>query len=173
MTKKKSLRLRKLIHPRLQLRLILTFTGLVLLALVFQFVLFTSVMSETLEASGGAFSEHFASVAAAFRSVLLISLGVVLPRTAMVGILCTAKIVGPLYNNTNFLRRSLAGARPRECRRRSDDEYQDLCALVNQVTVHLREPATTAAHEAAGAHPDPAAALPAQDAPHLHGSPRT
>jgi len=162
----KSLRLRKLVHPRLQIRLTLSFVGLAFLALAFQFVLFTSVMSETLDATPGAFAEHFVEVAAAYRRVFLISLGVVLPLTALVGVMTTFRIVGPLFNISRFLRRTLDGENPPDCRLREKDEYQDLCELVNEVTAPLRVGASAPAGRHVAAATDaghPAAALPVQD----------
>ena len=157
MSTSKSLRLQKLVHPRLQLRLALTFVGLSFLALAFQFVLFTSVMSETLDRTPGAFADHFAEVAGAYQRVFLISLGVVLPLTALVGVMTTFRVVGPLFNISRFLRRTLDGENPENCRLRGGDEYQELCELVNEVTAAMRRRASA---------PDvgqPASALPAQD----------
>jgi methyl-accepting chemotaxis protein len=163
MSTSKSIRLRKLVHPRLQLRLTLTFVGLAFMALAFQFVLFVSVMSETLDRTPGAFADNFASVAGAYQRVFLTSLLVVLPLTALVGVMTTFRIVGPLFNISRFLKRTLAGERPEDCRLRSGDEYQDLCELVNQVTANLRQ-GTPGAHAGATAPgAEPAAALPAKD----------
>lgn len=166
MSTSKHLRLRKLVHPRLQMRLTLSFVGLVFLALTFQFVLFTSVMSTTLESVPGAFADQFVDVASAYQRVLLISLGVVLPLTALVGVMATFRIVGPLFNIARFLQRTLAGENPEDCRLRGGDEYQELCELVNRVSAPLRSGAPGPATErgASGASPaQPAAALPAQD----------
>ncbi len=166
MSTSKSPRLQKLVHPRLQLRLTLSFVGLAFLALAFQFVLFVSVMSETLERTPGAFADHFTEVAGAYQRVFLISLGVVLPLTALVGVMTTFRIVGPLFNITRFLKRTLAGEKPEDCRLRSGDEYQDLCELVNQVSAPLRRgaPVSSATEDASAALAgQPAAALPAQD----------
>lgn len=155
-------RLRKLVHPGLQLRLTLSFVGLAFLALAFQFVLFTSVMSETLDRSPGALSERYVEIAGAYQRVFLISLGVVLPLTAIVGVMTTFRIVGPLFNITRFLKRTLAGEKPADCRLRGGDEYQDLCELVNRVTEPLRrEQADTGTPAArAGEVDQPAGALP-------------
>lgn len=166
MSETKNLRVRKLVRPRLQLRLTLSFVGLAFLALAFQFVLFTSVMSQTLEQAPGSFSEQFVAIAGAYRRVFLISLGVVLPLTALVGVMTTFRIVGPLFNITRFLQRTLDGENPGECRLRSGDEYQDLAELVNRATEPLRQGAQAAPGAAAGRAEQveaPDAALPAQD----------
>lgn len=171
MSTSKSPRLRKLVHPRLQLRLTLSFVGLSFLALAFQFVLFTSVMSETLDSTPGAFADHFAEVAGAYRRVFLISLGVVLPLTALVGVLTTFRIVGPLFNISRFLRRTLDGENPENCRLRGGDEYQELCELVNEVTAPLRRGSSASGAGQGTAATDagqPASALPAQDRAQVH-----
>lgn len=166
MSTPKNPRLRKLVHPRLQLRLTLAFVGLAFLALTFQFVLFVSVMSETLQRVPGAFADHFTEVTGAYQRVFLISLCVVLPLTALVGVLTTFRVVGPLFNISRFLRRTLSGEKPEDCRLRGGDEYQELCELVNQVTAPLRtgapapESGALASISPAGR---PASALPAQD----------
>jgi methyl-accepting chemotaxis protein len=166
MPENKNLRMRKLVRPRLQLRLTLSFVGLAFMALAFQFVLFTSVMSQTLDGDTGAFSERFVDVAGAYQRVFLISLGVVLPLTALVGILTTFRIVGPLFNISRFLQRTLDGQNPEDCRLRSGDEYQDLADLANRVTAPLRRAAS--AGSLAGASTSngvdtPVAALPAEN----------
>lgn len=166
MPNSKTLRLRKLVHPRLQLRLTLTFVGLAFTALAFQFVLFVSVMSQTLDRTPGAFADNFAAVAGAYQRVFVTSLLVVLPLTALVGVMTTFRIVGPLFNISRFLKRILAGERPEDCRLRSGDEYQDLCELVNQVTAPLRQPLPGAHEGAPAAGAEPAAALPATDRAH-------
>lgn len=161
-----NLRLRKLVRPRLQMRLTLSFVGLAFLALAFQFVLFVSVMSQTLEAAPGAFADQFVRVADAYRRVFLISLAVVLPLTALVGVMTTFRIVGPLFNITRFLQRTLAGENPADCRLRAEDEYQDLCVLVNQVSAPMRRGATLTEDGSArveGLQAQPDAALPAQE----------
>jgi hypothetical protein len=166
MSTSKSPRLRKLVHPRLQMRLTLSFVGLAFLALAFQFVLFTSVMSETLDSTPGAFADHYVEVAAAYRRVFLISLGVVLPLTALVGVMTTFRIVGPLFSISRFLRRTLDGEKPEDCRLRSGDEYQELCELVNEVSAPLRRGAAAPGADKMTTATDtgqPAAALPAQD----------
>lgn len=163
MSNSKTFRLQKLVHPRLQLRLTLTFVGLAFMALAFQFVLFVSVMSETLERTPGAFAENFVDVAGAYQRVFVISLLVVLPLTALVGVMTTFRIVGPLFSISRFLKRTLAGERPEDCRLRGGDEYQDLCELVNQVTAPLRQGSSGAGAGATTAGAEPAAALPARD----------
>jgi len=170
MSNPKNLRVRKLVRPRLQLRLTFSFVGLAFLALAFQFVLFTSVMSQTLEQAPGAFSEQFVAVAGAYRRVFLISLGVVLPLTALVGVMTTSRIVGPLFNISRFLQRTLDGHRPEDCRLRSGDEYQDLAELANRVTAPLRGRAAGDAAAQGGSAdgaPAPDAALPAQGRSHV------
>lgn len=163
MPKTKYLRVRKLVRPRLQLRLTSAFVGLVCLALAFQFVLFTSVMSETLDKAGGAFSDQFVEISGAYQRIFVISLLVVLPLTALVGVMTTFRIVGPLFNISRFLQNTLDGKNPPNCRLRSGDEYQDLADLVNRVTEPLRRGAGERGTTPSADVEAPGAALPAED----------
>jgi hypothetical protein len=131
-------RSQKLIRPGLQLRLTLTFVGLTAFALLFQFLLFTSVTSSTLSDIPGEVSLTFAAMPEAYLRVLLLSAGVVLPLTVAVGVLATFRVAGPIYGIMRFLSRLAVGEDPGECRIRRGDEYEDLCRLANDVAEAFR-----------------------------------
>lgn len=156
----KKTRLRKLVKPRLQLELALTFAGLAGLALVFQFVLFTSIMSDMLTGLPGGFADHFELFSEAASRVLLVSLLVVLPLTALVGVFTSFRVVGPLHAIARFLERVRSGERPEDCKLRRDDEYHDLAELVNEITAPLRRGAADARGDGLEAASAPRAALP-------------
>ena len=136
--KTNKLRMRRLIAPRLQLRLTAWFLGLSTLALVGQFILMANTMSSlALELPGDPATTYDKFVAACLR-VMLLSMGVVLPLTLAVGVMTTFRIAGPVHNFKKFLTRVQRGERPEDCRIRAGDEFQDLCELLNDVTAPLR-----------------------------------
>ena len=138
MTKKSFKRRKKLIKPRLQLKLTLTFVGLSALSLLMQFVLFQNTMTRTavelpndslllMELSGGVLLRDLA-----------ISFLVFLPLTFLVGILTTFRIAGTIYRFERFLQAVRSGERPPNFRLRRGDELQDLAELLNLATEPLR-----------------------------------
>jgi hypothetical protein len=58
--------------------------------------------------------------------------------TLVVGILATFLVAGPLYRFEQFLRASLNGENPPDCRLRKGDELSEFCGLLNDATRHLR-----------------------------------
>lgn len=128
----------RLIQPRLQIRLILSFLGVSLLALTLQFALFTASLSRLAEAlpnDGDILLEH---VVEQMLVVLAISTLVLLPMTFSVGVLVTFRIAGPLFRLRRYLEEVAAGGRPADCKLRRGDELQDLCEAVNAATAPLR-----------------------------------
>ena len=134
-------RTKKLIDTRLQVKLTSYFVCLVLAALLFQFVLFASVMAdsaaELTEVSSTLYEEFRSSL---FRC-LIYSLLVVLPLTIGVGVLATFRIAGPVYRFSQFLKSVADGQRPADCVLRKGDELQELCTLLNRATAPQRLPA--------------------------------
>ena len=137
------MRLKKLIHPKLQLRLTFWFVCLSVVSLGVQFILFTSAMSDVALEMPGDAAANFDRFSSVFIEVLVQSLLIVLPLTVMTGILATFKIAGPLYRIMSFFEAVIRREHPNECRIRKDDELQDLCALANRVTEPLRKPLAT------------------------------
>jgi signal peptidase II len=128
----------KLIQPRLQLRLILSFLGVTALALTLQFILFTSTLTRLaseLPEDGPLLLEL---VPEHVLAVLFISTGVLLPLTFFVGVLVTFRIAGPLYRFELFLKDVIRGSEPADCRLRKGDELKGLCELLNEATAPLR-----------------------------------
>ena len=145
----------KLIRPRLQFKLIGAFLGLSILAMSLQFLLFVwalSALSQDLPQDGLLLLE--ATPALVLRATF-ITLVVMLPLIAGVGILVTFRVAGPVHRLEAFLSASLRGEKPADCRLRRGDELQELCALINQATATLRraENASTAG-SAGGARAD-------------------
>jgi nitrogen fixation/metabolism regulation signal transduction histidine kinase len=135
----KHKRINKLVDKPFQLKLASYFVGIVLVALLFQFVLFASSVSGT----AAAFSEVSDGLYAQFRDDLVrslfFSMVLVLPLTLGVGILVTFRVAGPIYRFGVFLREVADGAAPGDCKLREGDELQELCTLLNEATAPLRK----------------------------------
>jgi hypothetical protein len=129
----------RLVRPRLQLRLILAFLGVATLALVFQFVLFATVLSSIsadLPSDGQVLLERSTGVSV---TILLISLGVLLPLSFFVGVLVTFRVAGPLYRFERHLETIAAGKDPGVCRIRKGDELHDFCTTFNAALDRMRQ----------------------------------
>ena len=137
-------RRRKLIKPRLQLKLTLTFVGLSALSLLLQFVLFQNVLTEAALLLPNDHDVLVGETNGLLLAVLAVSFLVLLPLTFLVGVLATFRIAGPVYRFEQFLAAVRRGERPADFHLRKGDELTDLAALINEATEPLRE--TAAAH---------------------------
>jgi len=156
-----QLRKKKLILPRLQLRLVAVFLCTACLTVQATAILVSFTLARLArelpndgEALMGALPEFL-------WTNLLLGLCLLLPLTLGVGIVSTFKIAGPLYRFDKFLRDVRDGRQSEPCRLRRGDELQDLCTLLNEVTEPLRERARAHRAEVASRELDAvAAALP-------------
>lgn len=129
----------KLIQPRLQLKLISAFLGMSALALILQFLLFTSSLTELaaeIPEDGALLMER---IPAHVQRILLVSFLIFLPLSFCVGVLVTFRVAGPLYRFEMYLKQVIRGEKPADCRLRDGDELQGLCELINQATAPLRQ----------------------------------
>lgn len=132
-------RRKKLIQPRLQFRLIFTFLGVALLALLLQFLLFgatISMLATDLPQDGPLLQDRIPQYTL---MVFGISLGVLLPMTLCIGVLVTFRIAGPLYRFEQHLKAIARGEDPGVCRIRREDELQEFCTTFNAALDKLRE----------------------------------
>ena len=138
MTKRPYKRRQKLIQPRLQLRLTLTFVGLVALALMLQVMLFIDAITDL----GASLPNDGLVLIAAGPKVLvetlLMSIVIFLPLTIAVGVLSTFRIAGPLYRFEVFLKQVVRGERPPDFQLRDGDELKHLASLINAATEPMR-----------------------------------
>lgn len=128
----------RLVRPRLQLRLILAFLAVATTALLLQFALFASVLSGAaaeLPQDGTILLERTTGLSV---TILLVSLGVLLPLCFFVGVLVTFRVAGPLYRFEKHLDAIAHGIDPGPCRIRSGDELQDFCATFNRALDRMR-----------------------------------
>jgi hypothetical protein len=141
-------RKKKLIQPRLQLRLIFTFLGVALLALLLQFLLFgasLSALASEMPTDGPILIDRIPQY------TLLVfgtSLCLLLPMTLCVGVLVTFRIAGPLYRFEQHLKAIARGEDPGVCRIRREDELQEFCQTLNAALDRLRSKQSTVAAEA-------------------------
>lgn len=134
-------RKKRLIQPRLQLRLILSFLGLSMLGLSLQFLLLAAMLmnfAAELPEDGTLLVQELPRM---LGWVLALSLGICLPLTVCVGILVTFRIAGPLYRFEKHFEAIARGENPGECRLRRGDQLQGLCAVINRAVERMRSDA--------------------------------
>lgn len=155
-------RKKKLINPRMQLRLILIFFCAAGLAVQVEAVLIAATMSrlaKTLPNDGAELSERIPEFV---RTNLILAFLVLTPVMLFIGVIATFKICGPLYRFEQFLRAVRDGRQIEPCRIRKDDELHDFCTLLNEVTAPLRERAVKECGLNPAGVDEPQPALPAE-----------
>lgn len=136
-------RRKKLIKPRLQLRMSGLFVGLVTLMLLLQFALITAAVHHAANTLPSDSALLLGQTNAMVLRIIGISAAVFLPLTLMVGVLSTFRIAGPLYRFEKFLTAVQNGENPDDFSLRERDELKDLAALINSSTAPLRHSGTT------------------------------
>jgi hypothetical protein len=138
-TPQKFKRSKKLIEPRIQIRFGLVFLAMAGVAALVQ----STVMGYFLTGLASEMPTDGLKLRTSMPQVLgtsfLVTFCMLAPLMIIIGIRSTFKIVGPLYRFRVHLRGVLARQDSQPCRIRSDDELQDFCSLLNQVTAPLRE----------------------------------
>jgi len=129
----------KLIKPKLQMKLVGVFVGLSALGFLLQSLHVGLRLSELAAnvPEGGTYL--MAVMPELPLEILLVSFGMLLPLTVAVGILVTFRIAGPIYRFEKYLESVIKGEEVGPCRIRKGDEFQELCELINQATVGMRE----------------------------------
>jgi hypothetical protein len=151
-------RKKKLIKPRLQLRLVAIFlcaAGLAVQVEAILIALTLARLSRTLTHDG---SELLEQLPEFVRTNLLLTFLLLTPVMLGVGIVATFRIAGPLHNFEQFLRAVRDGQQVEPCQIRKGDELQSMCTLLNEVTAPLRERAASnsaskSAHDLDGPRP--------------------
>ncbi len=129
----------KIIRPKLQMKLTLSFVGLTLLALMLQFMVFLRAMTSIAVSLPSDQEVLMDAVPEVLVQSLLLTFCVVVPLIFLVGVLLTFRIAGPVYRFEAYFKQILRGENPGECRLRQGDELNELCGLINQVTQPMRE----------------------------------
>ena len=132
-------RKKKLIKPGWQLKLILTFASMAVIAVVVQagmtFYTLTTVSHELP-------SEGVLLLDAMERAVLrnlLFTCAFLLPVMVGIGLIATFQVAGPMYRFEQYLKSLLDGTSDGPCRLRASDSMQDFCKLLNRATAPLRD----------------------------------
>lgn len=136
--KPRTLRLRKLVNRRLQLRLAAVSAGLVTVTLLLQYPLLTMKLSAAAASlpSGG---DHLMDwMPGIVLDCLLTAFALVLPLSVAVAIVSTFRLAGPLHRIERYLERYAAGEESGPCRIRRGDELQGLCDKLNAALEHAR-----------------------------------
>ncbi len=136
-------RRKKLIKPRLQLRMSGLFVGLVTLMLMLQFALITAALHHAANTLPSDSALLLGQTNALTLRIIGISAAVFLPLTLLVGVLSTFRIAGPLYRFEKFLTAVQNGENPGDFTLRGRDELKDLAALINTSTAPLRSSGTS------------------------------
>lgn len=123
---------KKLPKPAFQLKLIGVFLGLGVACAFVQFALLSRSMTQVaIQAPEGEIL--LGLVGDLLWKHLLITLGLLIPLTASIGILVTFRIAGPLHRFETHLRSVIAGHDPGPLKLREGDELVELSHLINQV----------------------------------------
>lgn len=131
-------RRRKLIKPRLQLKLTCLFVGLVALSLLLQYTLFSNRLTHLALRLPNDSDVLLNSTNQMLGQVLALSFLMFLPLTLLVGIMATFRIAGPVYRIEKFLESVEAGQCPPDFHLRKGDELQELAGIVVSATRPLR-----------------------------------
>jgi len=152
-------RKKKLINPRLQLRLVAIFLCAAGLAVQVEAILVALTLSRLAGKLPNDGAELIEQLPEFVRTNLLLTFLLLAPLMIGVGIVATFKIAGPLHRFEQFLRAVRDGHQVQPCQIRKGDELQALCTLLNEVTAPLRERAASKSgtvHEHDVDHPRPA-----------------
>ncbi len=128
----------KLIKPGLQLKLVTIFLSLSLACILLQFTLLNVSLGEMamqLPSGGPAFASKVFSV---LWKHLFLTVCLLTPLTLFIGILVTFRIAGPVYRFEQYLRAVAQGEEPGQCRIRKGDEFGELCDLINDAMLAVK-----------------------------------
>lgn len=138
-------RRKKLVKPRVQLRMVAVSLGCVALSALLVTLLVgreVAALAHQLPSEGDIL---MGMLPGTLMRALLWALVLVTPTMVGAGILATFRFVGPAYRFERYLEGVLDGSESGPCRIRSGDELQELCDLITRVTEPVRERADGAA----------------------------
>lgn len=133
-----SRRRRHLIDRRIQLKFVATFAATAGIAVLVQAIVTGYVLSTVVEQAP---NDRLLLLAAAPRATaigVLTSFLLLMPAAALMGVMLTFPIAGPLYRFKQHLASIARGERPGPCKIREGDELQDLCELLNAAVDSLQ-----------------------------------
>ena len=124
-------RKQRLIKTRLQMKVILTFVGLAIVATVFQVVLINKSMTaiaQRMPQEGDLLLTELPSV---IRSTALMGIAFLVPFMIGVGLVLTNRIAGPIYRFEQYLGQVATGQHEGPVTIRKGDELQELAERIN------------------------------------------
>ena len=131
------LRRKKLIKPRIQLRLIGTFLSLIVLSFVLQAQLISSELAKlSLESSVVGLPSD--AIPGLVLRTLAFSCLIFIPLVLALGVLSTFRLAGPIYRFEQYLSQLAKGEYPGPCSIRKGDDLQELCDHINAAVETLR-----------------------------------
>ena len=128
----------KLIKPQFQIKLVSIFLCLSVACMVVQFTLLNVALTDlamSIPQYGAALSSEVFGI---LWNHLFLTIGLMVPLTLFVGILVTFRVAGPVYRFEQYFQAIADGQNPGECHIRNGDEFQELCANINQAMRTLR-----------------------------------
>lgn len=128
----------KLVQPRLQLKLVGSFVGLAVLAMLLQFLVLGARISRAASALPEGGIELAERVPGMLLSVLALSFVVLLPVIVAFGVMITFRIAGPIHRFEEYLADVARGEDIGPCRIRDEDELHELCDRINDAVDSLR-----------------------------------
>lgn len=129
-------RRKRLIKPDFQLKLIGSFGGVAVLAMLLQFLMLGYFLPESVSEleNGGQLASQ---VPGSLIKVLGLSLVLLTPVFLMIGVALTFRIAGPIYRFEQHLAALARGEKLGPCKIRQGDHFQSLCDAINLATEAL------------------------------------
>lgn len=138
MTKHRYKRRKKLIKPRLQLKIVATFVCLACISVLIQTIVFNLALIKLSKTTDLDTATMLVELPNVLTSSLMVSLALLLPAMIIVGIMLTFRIAGPVYRFETYLRATANGEKLGPCRLRARDELHELCGLINEALARAR-----------------------------------
>jgi len=132
-------RRKKLVNPRVQLRMVAVSLGCTLLGTLLVTLLVGREVASLAQQLPSESDLLMGMLPGTLLRSLLWTLVLVVPTVVGAGILATFRFTGPAYRFERYLEGVIEGRESGPCRIRAGDELQGLCDLITRVTEPLRE----------------------------------
>ncbi len=124
-------RKQRLIKTRLQMKIILTFVGLAIVATVFQVVLVNKSMTAIAQRMPQEGDLLLSELPGVIRSTAMLGIAFLVPFMIGVGLVLTNRIAGPIYRFEQYLTQVATGQHDGPVTIRKGDELQELAERIN------------------------------------------
>jgi len=135
-------RRRKLIEPKLQLRLVATFLLVGAATTLLQAISLIHALNIAIGGPAGSGKIADEAPRIIFEN-LLFGFAICVPIVVVVGVFATFRMVGPAYRMRIYLQDLALNGYTGPCRIRSNDDFQGLCNALNVAVGRLRQPDAT------------------------------